>query len=208
MKVLSNSVTITTAAWGDYWNQYGEQWSSYILRLDPQPTEVIIVSDKPIKTDFKVVIELDCNLGVFRNVGVKASTSTWVVPSDLDDEPLPNYIDNLDDSYDIICYSFEDNTGSKYCGSNKTWDKIFNLKSKNPLVSCSAVKKELLMKYPYRKIGWEDWALWLDLKSANASVKFDQTIRYRYQNNENSLSKQDVNIKNEEIYTLKKLLCK
>jgi hypothetical protein len=202
------SVTITTAAWGDYWDRYGEQWSSYILRLDPQPTEVIVVSDRPIKTDFKVVIESDCHLGVFRNAGVNAATSTWIVPSDLDDEPLPNYIDNLDDSYDIICYSFEDNNKSKYCGSNKTWDKIFNLKSKNPLVSCSAVKKELLIKYPYRKIGWEDWALWLDLKSANASVKFDQTVRYRYQNNEHSLSKQHVNIKNEEIYTLKKLLCK
>ena len=98
--MLTESVTVITAAWGDYWDRYGKTWTAAIEQLDPQPSEIIVVSDKPIETNFQVIIEHDCHLGVFRNAGVRAASSTWIVPSDLDDVPLSNYIDNLDNYYD------------------------------------------------------------------------------------------------------------
>lgn len=200
------SVTITTAAWGDYWDRYGKKWTSHISNLNTKPLEVIVVSDRPIKTDFKVIIEKDCNLGIFRNAGIKSAEGIWIVPSDLDDEPLPNYIDNLDNNYDVIAYNMIDYKGKNYYSDSNSWENIFSINTKNPLVSCSAVKRNILLKIPYRKIGWEDWALWLDLKKAGVQIKFDNTIRYRYNNTPNSLSRQLKKIKDLEIINLKNQL--
>jgi len=199
-----STVTITTAAWGGYWEKYGKTWTNHILQLNPAPTEVIVVSDKPIDTQFTVVIETDCNLGVFRNAGIRAASSTWIVPSDLDDTPLPNYLEGIDDNYDIIAFNLEDHKGRIYLSSVEAWNNIFNNDTRNPLVSCSAVKRELLLKVPYRKIGWEDWALWIDLKRANAVVKFDSIPRYKYNNVHNSLSRQHKKEKDQEILELKR----
>jgi hypothetical protein len=61
---------------------------------------------------------------------------------------------------------------------------------------------------PYRRIGWEDWALWIDLYNAGARVKFDREVRYFYNKIPNSLSSQNPILKNQEIAQLKLLVDK
>lgn len=200
-----HSISIITAAWGDYWERYGEQWTLYIKRLNTTPNEVIIVSDKPINTDFKVIIESDIHLSSFRNAGIAASTSSWVVPSDIDDEPFENYIDNFDDNYDVIAFSLIRENGKITKGEPKKWKNFFDVNTRNGLPSTSAIKRKFLIQTPYRKIGWEDWALWIDLKNAGVNVKFDNTIRGKYNQTANSLSKIDIDKKNQEIVNFKLL---
>jgi hypothetical protein len=70
-------------------------------------------------------------------------------------------------------------------------------------VSSAAIKKEVMINTPFRRIGWEDWALWIDLKAQGASAKFDKVIRYRYNDTPNSLSKYGIDEKCKEILNLK-----
>jgi hypothetical protein len=89
------------------------------------------------------------------------------------------------------------------------WDKNgpirneveFNLEIVN--IQTSAVKREMLLKTMYKRVGWRDWHLWADLKNLNASVKFDSTVRFRYNRTPNSLSRQDREIKNNEFEKIK-----
>lgn len=190
-----------TAAWGDYWLRYGERWSNCVRQMNPQPDQVIVVSDKPIETEFEVVIETDIHLASFRNAGVRASTGTWFIPADLDDEPYPHYCANLPDA-DIVAFALQIGD-SIWQGNPDYWDKALELSTPNPLVSCSAIKRDLVMQVPYRKVGWEDWALWLDLKMAGAKVHFDNTPRFKRNNVAGSLSKIDVAKKDAEIMRIK-----
>jgi glycosyltransferase involved in cell wall biosynthesis len=196
--------TIITAAWGVYWEKYGDKWTQSILKLNPQPNEVIVVSDKPVDTIFKNVTTKKCHLGVFRNIGVRFATSEWIVFSDLDDEPFDNYLVDLDSNFDIIAFNLQYETDGGYCYSSiNDWNNILDLDVSNPIVSTSAVKRDMLLKTPFRKIGWEDWALWVDLKVGGARARFDRVIRYKYNNTPNSLSKQDAENKDKEIKNLK-----
>jgi glycosyltransferase involved in cell wall biosynthesis len=169
--------------------------------MRPHPDQVIIVSDKPIDTEFEVVIETDIYLSSFRNAGVKAATGTWFIPADLDDEPYPNYCDNLPDA-DIVAFALQMGD-SVWRGNPGYWENALDLSTPNPLVSCSAIKRDLVMQVPYRRVGWEDWALWLDLKRAGARVHFDHKPRFKRNNVAGSLSKIDVAMKDAEIMRLK-----
>jgi glycosyltransferase involved in cell wall biosynthesis len=204
MKPLPNTVTIITAAWGNYWEKHGNQFTENISKLDPYPSEVIVVSDRPIDTNFRVIIESDLHLGMFRNAGIKNSTSDWIVLADLDDTQYVNYIDELDYNYDIISFSLIKPDGKISKGSAKKWKNLFDISARNAVVGTSAVKKELISKILYRKVGWEDWVLWLDCKRAGATVKFDNTIRGLYNQSNTGLCSIDVEKKNQEVLEIKK----
>ena len=102
MKLLKNTVTIYTVAFNGYWQKYGAAWTARIKNLDPVPTEVIVVCDEQIDTEFKLIIETDKCISSFRNAAIKSATSDWVVLCDIDDTPLTNFIDDLDYNFDII----------------------------------------------------------------------------------------------------------
>jgi len=170
--------------------------------MSPAPDRVIVASDEPIQTDFDVVICGKKRPGPMRNAALEAANTNWFVFADLDDIPLPNYIDGLADKFDIhaFSYMYGDRT---YGFTPSMWESAFNPNIGNPVASCSAYKTELAKKVKYRDIGWEDWAFWLDMKKAGATVHYDPIPRYQYIRPPNSLSQQDVARKEKEILRMK-----
>lgn len=202
---MSNKITVYTMAWGNYWERFGAIWSNNILNLNTAPDEIVIVSDRPIKTDFKVIINDSKLAWSCRNSAVDSATGDWIVPLDIDDEPFPNFIDNLDNTVDIHAFSLVTSDGTIWNCSQKKWDKISLIGTQNPIPSCSAVKSALIKKIKYRSIGWEDWGLWIDLKNHGASAKFDHTIRYKHNNFEDSYGKVDKINRRNEIDNIKRI---
>jgi glycosyltransferase involved in cell wall biosynthesis len=196
-------------AFNGYWERFGKVWTSHILKLNPQPTEVIVVSDKPIVTQFKCVIESDIHIASFRNAGVKAATSDWVAISDLDDQPFPNFLTGIDDSYDVIAGNYISIDRKPVYSDPNIWSRLLDADAWNPMSHGGSIfRRSLLLQVPYRRIGWEDWALWIDLYNAGARVKFDREVRYFYNKIPNSLSSQNPILKNQEIAQLKLLVDK
>ena len=197
------TITVATANWGGYWEKYGSRWTEAILQLDPAPTRVIVASDVPIQTDFEVVICEIKSLGPMRNAAIDFTDTEWFVPSDLDDLPLPNYIKDLKQDTEIHAFSYR--YGGMSHGYKPTlWENAFSIECPNPIGSCSAYKTDWAKRVRYRDIGWEDWAFWLDMKKAGARAHYDETVRWIYTRPPNSLSQQDVDRKENEIFTLKR----
>ena len=204
--MINDSITVYTIVWGDYWERFGKRWTDRILNLDTRPTEVLIISDKPIDTNFKVIIDNQLpSAWKFRNLAIDYATSTWLIPIDLDDEPLPNFIDNLDSQVDIHAFSLMLSSGKVWNPNIENWNNINDHRSSNPIPSCSAVKLDLLKRVKYRSLGWEDWALWIDLKNINSSVCFDSTIRYIHNDTANSYGKRNKKHRKLEINKLKEM---
>lgn len=195
--------TIITVCWGDYWERYGKQWSEAVLAITCKP-EIIVVSDKPIYTKFKVVYNDSKHAGLARNAGIQVATGEYVSCSDIDDIPYPHYFDGVDGEHDIIGFTLDIEGGGRMMPDSDTWDRALEINAQNPLIVSSAVKRELLLKHPYRNVGWEDWALWLDLRKAGASVKFDITPRYFYSRPPGSLATVNTRAKSEEIREMKR----
>lgn len=196
------SVTVGTANWNGFWGKYGERWTERVKAMSPAPDRVIVASDEPIDTEFEVVICQTKSLGPMRNAAIDATDTEWFAPSDLDDLPLPNYVDGL--VHDVEIHSYCLVIGDSVHGYRPhEWEDAFNPQVGNPLVSCSAYKTEWAKRVRYRDIGWEDWAFWLDMKKAGARVYFDKTPRYIYTHPPGSLSQQDINRKEAEIRAMK-----
>ena len=98
--------TIITVCWGDYWERYGKRWSEAALAITCKP-EIIVVSDKPIYTQFKVVYNDSKHAGLARNSGIQVATGEYVSCSDIDDIPYPHYFDGVDGEHDIIGFALD-----------------------------------------------------------------------------------------------------
>ena len=196
------SVTVATANWNGFWGVYGDRWSECVRSMSPAPDRIVVASDEPIKTDFEVVICQTKKLGPMRQAAIDFTDTEWFVPSDLDDFPLPNYVDGLGQDAEIHSYCFV--WGNKVEGYRPhEWEVAFSPSCPNPLASCSAYKTEWAKRIKYRDIGWEDWAFWLDMKKAGARVFFDKTPRYIYTHG--TLSRENIAEKEQEILNMKLL---
>jgi hypothetical protein len=195
--------TIVTVCWGDYWERYGQRWLQAATAISCKP-EIIIVSDNPLDTEHRVVINTTKHAGLARNAGIQVATGDYVSCSDIDDLPYTHYFDGVDGVHDIIGFALDIEGGGRMNPDPYMWDRAFEINAQNPLIVSSAVKRELLLKHPYRNVGWEDWALWLDLRKAGASVKFDMTPRYFYSRPPGSLATVNARAKSEEIREMKR----
>lgn len=181
-------------AWGGHWEKYGQAWTENINNFNTVPDEIIIVSDKEVDTSFikitnnvKNIVGIAAagqnNVSYYRNLAIENSTSEWIVASDLDDTPLPNYIDNLDDSSDIHGFSFLDGTFGQeyYPDQNSLFDRVNCTPNKNNLIpGTSATKAEVFKKIKYENNVYEDHVLYSAAHSLNLKVATDSNIRFVY----------------------------
>jgi hypothetical protein len=119
MSNVKSTITLYTVSWSGYWDKYGKKWAEHVNKLNTCPDEIIIVSDVKLDTSFivnnnviNIVVEpskTDSSPSYYRNIAIDNSTCDWVVASDLDDLPMAELLDNLDDSADIHAFSFYNN---------------------------------------------------------------------------------------------------
>jgi len=181
-------------SWGNHWDVYGQAWSENVNKFNTIPDEIVIVSDKEIDTS---LIKITDNVKIFvssvpdglkphtyyRNLAIEKSSSDWIVPSDLDDTPLPNYIDNLDDDSDIHGFSFLVGYSGKkhYPDQNSLFDRVNWTPNKNNLIpGTSAMKAEIFKKIRYENNVHEDQVLYSAAQALNLKVGTDKNIRFVY----------------------------
>lgn len=128
---MNSKVTITlyVMCWGGYWDKHKDQWIEQVHSFTTQPDEIIIVSDASVDTsDLKhsnvknIIVPIYKDfypIGNYRNIAIEHSSSDWIVPSDLDDVQLPNYLDDLDPSADICAFSFIEKEYDRLCIPNQ-----------------------------------------------------------------------------------------
>jgi hypothetical protein len=208
-----------TISFNGYWEKHSKTWVSCVNRLNTAPDEIVIVSDKKIDTSAlksnnvkNIVVSVpteEWDKSYYRNIAVDSCTSDWVVSYDLDDEALPNYLDNLDINADIHAFSFSDGNYLHYPDSNALLNRLHNI-PKNAIPGTSAIKKGLFKRLKYENYCHEDLVLYSMSNFFETRLSFDRSIRFKYSgfhngNNEkiDSVSKiyQDMLLgKNRKIY--------
>ncbi len=185
-------MSLIICSWNQYWEKFGDIVSNNINNFNTQPNEIIFISDEEINTDAlkcrnvkKVLMSKDLvgkKLPLYRNAGIKKASSEWVVFLDLDDQQLPNYLDDLDNSCDIHAFSFLDITNSQTYCPNKTslYKRFNNIIDKTLIPGTSAIKKSVFDKIKYESNCYEDLILYSFSHVLNLKVSYDKSIRFVY----------------------------
>ena len=199
------TVTLYVVAFGGYWERFGEQWTNYVLALNTKPDRVLIISDIEIDTDFDVIVTdvpENAKVAKLRQVAVDNSDTDWLVSIDLDDTFFAHTLDNLNDEYDIHAFGFDSTFDGIKSGDPQKWDSFWN---NDGYVWCGisanlAIKLSVLKEVEgYPNINHEDAGMLIKLKKANKKVFFDNTIRFFYHQRNDSISKKDSGIKDQEL---------
>jgi hypothetical protein len=191
-------------AWGGHWEKYGEAWTKDIEKIDPKPDRILIISDRPIDTQWEVILTdtpEKYDSSHYRNVAVDNTDTDWIVGSDIDDHPYVNFLAGVDNDYDICAHSLDRSDGIYEMPNKSNWDKL--LESDRYMYSIASsvpIKTELIKKVGgYPKTWHEDAGLWIKLRFLDPKVKFDSTPRYMYVIHEHSLSHGDVQHKEDDL---------
>lgn len=199
------SITLYTLAWGEYWEKYGDAWTKNIKNLNPQPDKVIIISDKLIDSEFQVFVTDKPESGIiahFRNFALQNINTTHMVASDLDDEPYPNLLSNINYDYDINAFSYISENGTEYHFNKEIWDNLFNSDhySFANIPGVSLIKVDSIKDCGgYPDIEYEDAGLWIKMRMANKSVYSNNQIRFVYKEVSNSLSRSNAEKKTNQL---------
>lgn len=223
----TNTKTLYTCAWGEYWKRFGQKWLKEVELLNTKPNQIFVVSDKELPDCPYNVIIADPNsaphpLNLFRQVALDNTICDWYCPSDIDDTMLPNYLDNLKDEYDAHTIWMTNSENSKKRierwkkNSEQLWENMLNNSYNdinNPFPGRSFVKTELAKKVGYSKYGYEDYVFWLRFRLLDPTPKiyFDNEERFIYTNYTNNsslnhLSLVDRRSKIRECVDIKKML--
>jgi hypothetical protein len=189
------SISLYTISWNGYWDKYGPTWISNINKFTTTPDQIVIVSDSDIdvseiKNNNVLVVKVSDDKkyekkhSFYRNTAVESCTSDWIVPSDLDDTPLPCFLDDIDDSVDVFSFSFRHNSTVYTSNSRVLLNKLEQVapsKDNNyaTIPSNSALKKSVFDKFRYEDNCIEDLVLYSMLAKQDYKVGYDNS-RYRY----------------------------
>lgn len=198
------TITLYTTAWGDYWNKHGNAWTDNIKQLNPKPDRVIIISDKPIESEFEVIVTQVPDRAIlshFRNVAAENSNTTWMVPLDLDDRAYVDFLANLNPEAEVHTFGYLSTKGYTHTANKNLWDDMLNFDLYYYTIpSTSAIKLDAIKKCGgYPKIEYEDAGLWCKIRKNDLKVHFDSTIRFLYNEEGPSLSRGDVSHKEYEL---------
>lgn len=206
---MSDKITLYTIAWNGYWEKYGKRWVEQVNSLNTKPNQIFVISDKNLQNcPYQVFI---CEIkkpwpeAYFRKMAVDKSNCEWLIPSDLDDFMLPNYLDNIDSNYDMIAitiheYEQDGNLVRKWESDSEEckikWDNLCNpgipIDGGMAFPGISFIKTDFYKKYGINKYGFQDLTIHLKLRKDNVKVKTDPEVRYHWIQIPNSLSRNKV----------------
>lgn len=155
-------VAVVTSCYGDggYWDMFGDQWLGTIAATDPQPTQVILVTDtpRPVPSWVTQVPCTDRHMGMMLNEGVKHVTATWVHHHGIDDLLMIDAYTDIDTDADVINYPHV--YGGMMSGLAQYrggFEEMWRLPN-NPMLGGFFHRTQVLRDIPYRRFGWCDEA--------------------------------------------------
>lgn len=169
---LTVDIAIVTSAWGDYWDRFGAQWIATIEGVDPQPTQVILVTPtiRPAPSWVQQVLHDDLHMGMMLNAGVTAVEATWVHHHGLDDLLLVGAYEPVHTSADCISfphlYGGDLNGVAAYSGG---YEEMYLL-GNNPMLGGFFHRTQLLREMPYRRLGYCDEAHFAEMAWFGKSI--------------------------------------
>jgi len=159
------NVTTITSCYNDYWDLFGAQWLNTVAACDPQPVQVILVTDAPRDAP-DWVTQIPCDdrhMGMMLNEGVKHVTTEWVHHHGVDDLLIEDAYTDVETDADVIAFPHllggTQQGLAQYQGGYETMWQLPH----NPMLGGFFHRTRLLQEIPYRRFGWCDEANFCEL---------------------------------------------
>ena len=173
-----------------YWAKYGQRWLQSISELDPQPDEVVLVTNfSPKIPEFVRHAKTDEPFSVhgWMNYARSVATGDYIGYLGLDDTMPTNALYKLTLEGDVIVSGNMDTNGAVNVPTERQWKNCLNEPSYT-LNGYHIVHKDIAKMIPYRDLPWSDWVASLEFFQHNLDVRFEKRIRYHYSLHKGQLS--------------------
>ena len=162
----------------EYWQKFGEQYTSMIEAMNPKPDEIILSSLVPLDVPPSVRNIITKELfwdGI--NEAVELSSCDWVVSAGVDQIMLPDSLVGLDRDCDVISIAGRTQNDSLFQADPDGYENILTLK-RNPMSGMTVCRRESYLRFPTRRSPYSDWIQWMEFRKAELNVQFDTTQRF------------------------------
>ena len=159
-------ITVVATCYGDYWDTFHEQWEASIAALDPQPAEVILVSDvpRPVPEGVRNIAIGEAHMTDYWMVGALAAETEWVSLSGFDDVWLTDAMTPFTTDADVYGFPVI-MTGlmSGLFAYQGGYEDILHV-AHNPMLGDFFYRRDLLERVTLRRMGYMDWAHFSEMR--------------------------------------------
>lgn len=202
------TISFATACWGDYWEKFGTEFVASLAAMDPKPAEVVLVTDQDLYgPDWIRIVRPKSSVKMWDwfNEAVQACTSEWIMVGSVDDIMLPDGLADLTLTGDLVATACLQNGELETCPSPEHWERLLDL-DQTAIWTGAVFRRELFLRYPWRRVAYSDWMQWLELRHAGASITFDRKPRFVHRRHEASHTAQPSEDGFQQIRTMKRWL--
>lgn len=173
------SIAIATASWNGYWERFGKEFSASLEDMNPWADEVIVVANHELDAPHwvrQVRARSLMPMWDWFNEAVEACQSEWVICPGADDTFMPCALCDLDLGGDVLAIAGNEN-GELWCAEEDEYQLMLDLPH-NPMKGGVIFRRDVFLRFPWRRVCWPDWAQWLEFRHAGLDVRFDSTARF------------------------------
>jgi hypothetical protein len=162
----------------EYWQKFGEQYTSMIEAMNPKPDEIILSSLVPLDVPPSVRNIITKELfwdGI--NEAVELSSCDWVVSAGVDQIMLPDSLVGLDRDCDVISIAGRTQNDILFQADPDDYQRILSITT-NPMSGMTVSSRGSFLSFPTRRSPYSDWIQWMEFRKAELNVQFDTTQRF------------------------------
>jgi hypothetical protein len=179
-------IAFVAAVWGEFWDLFGQEFLDSLAAMNPAPDEAILVCDQDYDAPAwlrQIRPRSPVPMWDWFNEGVEACSSEWVMVGSVDDVMLSDGLADLDLKGDFISTACLQNGVLETCPSPESWERILDL-DQIAIWTGAVFRRDVFLRFPWRRVEYPDWMQWLELKKAGASISFDRKPRFIHRRHE------------------------
>ena len=178
---MNPKVSVAVACWGHYWSRVGQD---FIASMESaRPAEVVIVTNDRISVPGWFTVKKPASsvpMWDWFNEAVVHCKSPWIVIAGVDDIYFESAFHDLDTSGDAVTIGMIENGQVHHSPGLEHWNHQLLRESTGDAWYPTVVRREVLLKYPWRRVVYPDWIQVLEFRYGNIDLRFDQRPRFEH----------------------------
>jgi hypothetical protein len=176
-----STVSLVSTASQEYWDKWGKQWLAVVTAFDPQPNEILLVSDvkAELPENIRQIPAVEPFIWESFNHGMREATSDYVGFLGLDDVMPADAFQDLVLEGDVLVSSYIDSKKDIHTPTKERWINCLN-DNWFTLDGYRIVHRDIAHLIPHRPIPWADWVASLEYYQHCLDVRFEDRVRYFY----------------------------
>lgn len=162
----------------EYWERFGQTFSTMLEEMSPRADEVIIASLVPLDVP-----------SFIKNIPTKelfwdgcydatlASETDWIVPVGIDMIVKPDGLTNFDYDCDVVSIAGVLSDGRPFKADPTGYQNIMDI-DHNPMSGMPVIRRNIAVAFPPRRSPYADWIMWMEFHKAKLRVEFDEQVRF------------------------------